>query len=147
MKRLLKTILCTGFSLVFIILPCGGCEEQMKWSPIYGATLCGALIGGIIGHQSDETEAGIEVGAAIFGVGALLSEIDSASKPKNTDNADDQVRYSPVSETYVIDVHNSNGTITPVEIKKKGETYIGPKNEQYKELPSEEQLRPTYGTK
>jgi hypothetical protein len=45
----------------------------------------------------------------------------------------------------VVEVTNSNGSITPVELKKKGCSYIGPNGERYDELPSEEQLRSVYG--
>jgi len=32
-----------------------------------------------------------------------------------------------------------------VTLKKKGDSYIGPKGERYDELPTEEQLKPIYG--
>jgi hypothetical protein len=148
MKTGFKTFLCAGISLLFIILPSGGCSSgNGTGSNIFNATILGAVVGGVVGHQSDETDAGIAVGAGLFAAGALLSELDSASHPKDIEKPESQVRYSPISETYIIDVHNLNGSITPVEIKKKGDAYIGPEGEQYKELPSEEQLRPTYGMK
>jgi len=48
---------------------CSGCG--MSLHPIYKATLAGALIGGIIGYQSDEALAGALIGGAILGVGEL----------------------------------------------------------------------------
>lgn len=42
-------------------------------------------------------------------------------------------------------IHNDNGSITPVKIRKKDGTYIGPKGERYEQLPTEEQLKPLYG--
>lgn len=116
------------------------CDNGLKLSPIYGATLWGALIGGIIGHQSDERDEGIAIGAAVFGVGELLRQTDKLShKEREHKHEDEDV------EQVVIEIHNSNGSITPVELKKEGSIYIGPKGERYEQLPTEEQLKPIYG--
>ena len=125
-------------SLMFL----SGCGEGMRASDIYGASLCGALVGVIIGHQSDEDGEGAALGAAVFGVGELLSQLDNLDKKEkeHRDEGDDGR-----TEIYIIQVHNSNGSITPIEIEKKGNTFIGPKGEHYDQLPTEEQLKPVYG--
>jgi hypothetical protein len=125
-------------SLMFL----SGCGEGMKASDIYSASLCGALVGGIVGYQSHEEGEGAAIGAAIFGVGELLDQLDNLDgKEKEHKETGDSGR----TEIYVIQVHNSNGSITPVEVEKKGDIFIGPKGEQYESLPTEEQLKPVYG--
>lgn len=125
-------------TLVFITALSGGCAG-MKGSEIYGKAIGGALIGGIIGYQSDEAEAGALMGAAIFGVGEFLHQADKLDKKevkKSTNECEEKI---------FVDVHNSNGSVTPVQLKKKDDVYIGPKGERYEELPTEEQLKPIYG--
>ena len=137
-----KNLLCVSIGILFVIIPCGGCGDQMRGSELYGATITGAIIGGIVGHQSDETEAGVAIGAALFCVGDLLGQMDRQADSQSNER---KIKEENIKETYVIEIHNSNGSITPVTIRKKDNIYIGPKKEQYKELPTEEQLRPLYG--
>jgi len=125
---------------------CGGCNEgngHMKLHPIYSSTLTGALIGGIIGYQSDEAGEGAALGAAVFGVGSLLHEMDHAQKHNNEWNS--SAEKPECTERVIVDIHNDNGSITPVTLRKKGDSYFGPKGERYDELPTEEQLKPIYG--
>ncbi len=127
--------------LIGSLLPvlCGGCGELLM-SPIYSSALGGALIGGIIGYQSGEPGEGALVGAAICGIGELFKQTDKlAREEKKQKDKDEDV------EKVVVEIHNSNGSVTPVELKKKGCIYIGPKGEHYKQLPTEEQLAPVYG--
>jgi hypothetical protein len=128
-----------------LVLGLGGCCGEnrsngcngLNLNPIYTAALTGALIGGIVGYQSDEPGEGAAVGAAIFGVGELLHQIDREHK--------DRERKDKCAEQAVVEIHNDNGSITPVKLKKEGSTYIGPKGERYEQLPTEEQLKPLYG--
>ena len=128
---------------------CGCCSENnnngrnsLQLSSIYGAALGGALIGGIIGYQSDETGEGVALGATICGVGALLHEMDHAQKHNDWNSNSDNPECT---EQVIVDIHNDNGSITPVKLKKKGDSYFGPKGERYDEPPTEEQLKPVYG--
>ena len=130
-------------ALVVSLLALGGCGEGMKASSIYGASLTGAVVGGIIGYQSHEEGEGAAIGAALFGIGELLDQLDKISD--EDDECDDDDDHDGRTEIYVIQVHNSNGSITPIEIEKKGNTFIGPKGEHYESLPTEEQLKPVYG--
>ena len=94
-----------------------------------------------MGYQSREEGEGAAVGAALFGVGELLRQIDNNSGQQK------QGKYGnndEIKEIYIIQVHNSNGSITPVELTKQGNIYIGPKGEQYEKLPTEEDLK-AYG--
>ncbi|MHC4623054.1 MAG: hypothetical protein ACYS4W_04040 [Planctomycetota bacterium] len=140
MKRAnMKSAMC--IVVVGILLPvvCGGCSGLLL-SPIYNAALLGGGIGGIIGYQSGEAAAGALLGAAILGTGEVLKQTDQLAKGE--DPKDCGCRGE---EKIVVEITNSNGSITPVELKRKGCDYIGPKGEHYKELPTEDQLRPVYG--
>ncbi|MFH1717411.1 MAG: hypothetical protein ABIF19_08685 [Planctomycetota bacterium] len=117
----------------------GGCAG-MKGSEIYGKALGGALVGGIIGYQSGEATAGALIGAAIVGVGEFLHQADQLEKKQAKEGCQDGC-----GEKIIVEVHNSNGSVTQVVLKKKGDAYIGPKGERYEELPDEEQLKPVYG--
>ena len=121
-----------------------GCNEGLKLHPIYGDAITGAIIGGIIGYQSREEGEGAAIGAAVFGIGELLKQLDEheCEEKEHEDWDDDDDGYK---EIFVIQVHNSNGSITPVEVEKRGDIFIGPKGEQYEQLPTEEQLKPVYG--
>lgn len=129
--------------IVCSLLLCG-CNEELRLHPIYSEAIQGAIIGGIVGYQSREEGEGAAIGAAIFGIGELLEQLDDheCEEEEHGDRDDDDDGYK---EIFVIQVHNSNGSITPVEVEKKGDIYIGPKGEQYEQLPTEEQLLPVYG--
>lgn len=137
------------FLVVSLVLGLCGCGSEthnqkgsdLKLSQIYGAALGGAIIGGIIGHQSDETGEGIAIGAAVLGVGELLRQTDKLAEKREREYQ----RKKTDAEQVVVEIHNSNGSITPVKLKKEGSIYIGPKGEHYDKLPTEEQLRPIYG--
>jgi hypothetical protein len=47
--------------------------------------------------------------------------------------------------TVTVNVTNSNGSITPVQLRKQGVGYVGPRGEFYDKLPTPEQLKPIYG--
>ncbi|MBN1975445.1 MAG: glycine zipper family protein [Sedimentisphaerales bacterium] len=130
-----------------ILIFSSGCGEQMKLKPIYDRAILGALIGGIVGYQSDETGEGAAIGASVLALGEILSQIDNQpgrqTEPKH-ENGKKPVSGS-IIETYIIEIHNENGSITPVEIRKEGDGYVGPTGEHYEKLPTEEQLKPIYG--
>lgn len=134
--------------IVSLVLSLGGCGSEnhnkdgngLKLSTIYGAALGGALIGGIIGHQSDETSEGVTLGAVVLGVGEFLRQTDElARKQRKHEDGDGDV------EKVIVEIHNENGSVTPVELTRDGTSYIGPKGEYYTDLPTEEQLKPVYG--
>lgn len=126
-----------------VLSACGCCNDggkRLKLSPIYQTALCGALIGGIVGHQSDEAAAGAALGAAVFGVGELLNQTDRMPHKEKEHKKKDEV-----VEEVLIQIRNDNGSFTSVVLKKKSSNYIGPNGEYYKELPTAEQLKPVYG--
>ena len=136
-----KTKLITLATLCVIIFS-SGCNEELKLHPLFEESLKGAIIGGVIGYQSHEEGEGAAVGATLFGVGELLRQIDESNngEQKEAKNSHSE----KIKEVYIIQVHNSNGSITPVELTKVDNIYFGPKGEQYEKLPTEEDLK-AYG--
>ncbi len=68
-------------TIVSLCISLCGCQG-LEYHDIYVAALVGAAVGGIVGHQSDECEAGVAVGATVFAVGELLSQIDDLPREK-----------------------------------------------------------------
>jgi hypothetical protein len=148
MKSISKELLCISLAVTIIISASGCSGGKGSGSHIFNAAVIGGVIGGIIGHQSDETEAGIAVGATLFGVGAALAEMDKQHHTPSKEAHENMVKNDKaesIRETYIIEIHNSNGSVTSVKIRRKGSVYIGPNDERYDELPTEEQLKPVYG--
>lgn len=104
-------------------------------------TLAGAGLGAIIGHQSGHTAEGAAIGAGAGAVGGYIlgNEKDKAQTQSQLNAVQAQ------ANTVIINVNNSNGSITPVTLTRQGNLYVGPKGEQYTSLPTEEQLRKVYG--
>ena len=110
--------------------------------------LAGAGLGAIVGHQSGHTAEGAVIGAAAGGAGGYIlgNEKDKTQMQNQVNAAQAQANQAQVqANTVVINVHNSNGSITPVTITRQGNIYVGPKGEQYTALPTEDQLKSVYG--
>jgi len=140
-----------GFPVALLVLTLGvgltGCATtgagQLS-NASQGATvgsLLGAGLGAVIGHQSGETGEGAALGAAAGAVGGYVlgNEQDKVQMQAQTAQA------LQSANTVVINVKNSNGSITPVTLHRQGNIYVGPRGEQYSHLPGEEQLRSIYG--
>lgn len=133
--------------IIALVIACivifnSGCNEDLKLHPIFDEAIKGAIIGGIIGYQSHEEGEGAAIGATLFGVGELLCQIDEYNDREEKEAKSGH--NDKIKEIYIVQVHNSNGSITPVELTKEGNIYIGPKGEQYEKLPTEEDLK-SYG--
>lgn len=123
-----------------------GCTQATKGAGIGGAL--GALAGGVIGHQSGNTAAGAAIGAAVGGGGGYMlgNEMDKGDAQNQRDaNAANAAAGLQAANTQIINITNSNGSITPVTIRRQGNVWVGPKNEIYNALPTVEQLKPIYG--
>ena len=149
MKTTLRKAVSVVLTATLLAALSGCCEEHrsdhgkpIRLSPIYSSAIFGAIIGGIVGYQSEEPGEGAGVGAALFGVGALLGEIDHMNREAECEDDDD----GEDEEEVVFQIRNDNGSETAVVLKKKGSTYIGPEGEHYDRLPTEKQLKPTYGS-
>ena len=111
-------------------------------------TLAGAGLGAIIGHQSGHTAEGAVIGGALGAGGGYIvgNEKDKAEMQGQVNAAQAQANAAQAAaNTVVINVKNSNGSITPVTLTRQGNIYVGPKGEQYTTLPTEEQLKQVYG--
>ena len=91
-----------------------------------------------MGYQSHEEGEGAAIGAGLFTVGELLSQSD---KHRQKEHEHKESR----SQDVVVEIRNDNGSITPVRLRKKDGSYIGPKGEHYDQIPTQEQLKPLYG--
>jgi len=113
-----------------------GCESDAQTGALIG-TAAGAGIGQAIGHDTESTLIGAGVGAA--GGYMIGSEQDKKKARAETKAEMDSLRQE--MNVVTINVTNSNGSITPVRLRKQGVVYIGPRGETYTTLPTEEQLK------
>ena len=119
-------------SLILTAPGCNSSDTTVDLGHIAESALTGAALGWIVGHQSNEDCEGIAVGASVFGLLALLDEIEEVEEAKK--------------ETTVW-VPNPDGSYTPVTIRQKKDFYVGPQGEYYKKIPAPEQLQTRYGLK
>ena len=143
-----KTSVVIALVASLALSACGGCSSscdssdsgRLKLHPIYESMLWGALIGGIIGHQSDEAGNGAALGAGVFGLGTLLQQTDKMPHER------EEPEHKPEEQQeVVVQIPNDNGSLTPVVLKREDGDYVGPNGEYYKRLPTAEQLKPIYG--
>jgi len=121
-----------GLCLVFS----AGCESDAQTGAAVGA-LAGAGIGQLAGGDTESTLVGAAVGG---GVGYAVGNEQDKKKMKSQIEA---AEYA--ANTVTVNIVNSNGSITPVVLRRQGNYYIGPRGEQYSSLPTPEQLKPVYG--
>ncbi|MDO8303115.1 MAG: glycine zipper domain-containing protein [Sedimentisphaerales bacterium] len=129
-------VVVAGVGLVFV----AGCETKAQTGAGIG-TLGGAGLGAIIGHQSGNAGVGALIGGAAGAAGGYLigNEGDKKDTQREMQSARDE------ANTTVVNITNSNGSITPVILRRSGNMWIGPKGEQYMSIPTVEQLKPVYG--
>jgi hypothetical protein len=135
MEKKLTTILVTtifSFGLLFFV----GCESDAQVGSAVGA-LAGASIGQLAGGDSEGTLIGAVVGGAagyMFG-----NESDKAREQAERAYMRQEMR------TVAVNITNSNGSISQVRLKRHGVGYVGTRGEYYRQLPTEDELRPIYG--
>ncbi|MBN2183226.1 MAG: hypothetical protein JW715_15050 [Sedimentisphaerales bacterium] len=122
-----KLVICTLAGTLFLSV-CG-CNEGMKWHPVYEAAIVGGIVGAIVGHQHDEDCKGAVIGSAIGALGRYLEQYDNLAG----------------AEEVVVEVASEDGAVIPVVLKKKDGTYFCPNGEHYNKLPSQEELRVIFG--
>lgn len=126
--------LLLGLLLVGLLV--SGCESDAQTGAGIGA-LAGAGIGQLAGRDTEATLIGAAIGA---GAGYIIgNEQDKKKQKAEMENQADDV------DTVIVNVVNSNGSVTPVKLRRKGAGYVGPKGEYYETLPTSEQLKPAYG--
>ena len=137
-----------AMALVGILILASGCTTTGRGAAIgAGAgTALGAASGAIIGHQSGHTGEGALIGglvgaAAGTATGAAVGHANQRNREQDAAIAQAQQD----ANTQIVNVKNSNGSITPVRLVRQGATWVGPRGEVYTSLPTEEQLRSVYG--
>ena len=104
-------------------------------------TAIGAGVGGGLGAIAGNNIEGIsKTEGAIAGavIGGLLGN-QSGRQQDQINNLQGQVNQN------VVNVQNSNGSVTPVILHRSGNGWQGPRGEFYNNLPSEGQLKQAYG--
>lgn len=76
----------------------GGGGSELKYHDIYMASFTGALVGLVIGHQSNEDGEGAALGAAVFGIGEFLSQLDN--QPKKEKDLEEAAGEVAAGRTY-----------------------------------------------
>ena len=145
--RFSAVVLTLGLAASGCATTSSGEPNQATQGALLGS-LAGAGLGAIIGHQSGETGEGAAIGAGVGALGGYIfgNEQDKTQLQTETANAQQSANAALQSaNTLVINVKNSNGSITPVTVHRNGNLYQGPKGEIYTQLPTEDQLRPVYG--
>jgi hypothetical protein len=117
-----------SLGLAFVV----GCESDAQTGALIG-TAVGAGAGQAIGGDTTSTLIGAAVGG---GAGYMIG---GERDKKKTKAEIDALRQD--MNTVTINITNSNGSITPVTLRKQGVVYIGPRGETYTTLPTEEQLK------
>ncbi len=124
-----------------LVLACGiaftaGCENDAGNTALIG-TAVGAGIGALAGGGTE----GALIGGAIGGGAGYM--IGNESDKKKTRSEIAAVRAE--QDIVTVWITNSNGSQTPVKLRRDGPGYIGPRGERYPTLPTEAQLKPVYG--
>ncbi|HUW55445.1 MAG TPA: hypothetical protein VMZ92_02345 [Planctomycetota bacterium] len=110
------------------------------------------LLGRAIGDEEGATETGLDAQGGDDTEGALIGAGRGTVRGYIIGNEADKARMrtdveaSPeTGDTKVVNVRNTNGSITPVTLRRGHGVWIGPRGEQYLTLPTPEQLHPIYG--
>ena len=108
-----------------------------------GATL-GTIGGAAAGAAVGDTK-GALIGAGVGAVGGGL--IGNAMDQNNRlDDVEAQAAAAnQAANTFTVNITNSNGSVTPVVLRRQGNVWVGPRGEQYPAIPTVEQLKPVYG--
>ena len=143
--------MCT-VGMVSAAMLVGGCETANQSPNTATDAVIGGGLGAGLGMMAGNNIRGLNRGeGAIAGalVGTLLgAAIGQQSDKADRNNAQMNAQLQSVQEqalTTIITVNNSNGSTTPVVIRRSGNQYIGPRGEYYNALPTTDQLRPVYG--
>ena len=126
------TVLVVSVGLTF----CIGCESDAQTGAGVGA-LAGAGIGQLAGGDTESTLIGAAVGG---GAGYMIGNEQDKKETKTEMN---ELRQE--MNTVMVNVTNSNGSVSQVKLTKQGVGYVGPRGEYYNHLPTSEELRPVYG--
>jgi hypothetical protein len=115
----------------------GGCETQAQSGALIGSGI-GAGVGALASHGR---AGGTLVGAAVGGGAGYIvgNEADKAQQRQQMANMQQQMN------SVLVNIHNSNGSVSVVRLTRSGPGYVGPRGEYYDHLPTEAELQPIYG--
>jgi hypothetical protein len=123
-------------TLVLMGLFLVGCETQAQSGALIG-TGVGAGVGALAGGSAESTLIGGAVGG---GAGYIIgNEADKKQQKQEMQNMQEQ------ANSVLVNIHNSNGSVSTIKLYRSGPGYTGPRNEYYDHLPTEAELRPVYG--
>ena len=134
MKKEIVSLLALSLLAVVTV----GCQDTGSGALI-GAGL-GAGAGAILGNNVDGLSKG--EGAAIgAATGGVIGGV-SGHQQKQINEARGE---AAAANTYVVNVQNSNGSVTPVTLHRVAAGWQGPRGEIYSGMPTEHDLRGAYG--
>ena len=139
-KKMSKNVLMLLTAMVVSLVLVVGCETEAGKGAGLGA-LAGAGIGAIAGHQSGRTAEGALIGGAVGGGAGYMLGNEGDKKKQQAEMSNIREEMNIV----MVNITNSNGSVSPVRLTKQGTGYVGPKGEFYNHLPTEAELKPVYG--
>ena len=134
-RYMLITALVSVLIITTIIIV--DCETQGQSGALIGSGV-GAGVGALASRGS---ATGTLVGAAVGGGAGYIvgNEADKQQQRREMYNMQQQ------ANSVLVNIHNSNGSISVVRLSRSGVGFVGPRGEYYDTLPTEDQLRPIYG--
>ncbi len=146
--------LLTMITFIFVISGCADTQTKANEGAGIGGIL-GAAAGGIIGHQTHDTAAGMLIGGVVGAASgaAIGSQIPNPNPyPYPYFQPVPVVVAQPVpvvvpaaTDTLSVNIPNDNGGYTVVILKRSGNGFVGPQGEFYPGFPRISQLKAMYG--
>jgi len=118
------------------LLAAAGCETAAQTGAAVGV-LAGAGIGQAVGGTAGATIAGAAIGGA---AGYMIGNEEDKREART-----EHVRIRQEMDFVVVNVTNSNGSISRVRLWREGPGFVGTRGEYYDHLPTQDELRPIYG--
>jgi hypothetical protein len=114
-----------------------GCETQGQSGALVGSGI-GAGVGALASRGSAE---GTLIGAAVGGGAGYIvgNEADKKQQKQEMQNTQSEMNSA------LVNIHNSNGSISTVRVTRSGTGFTGPRGEWYDHFPTEAELKPVYG--
>jgi uncharacterized protein YcfJ len=137
----LTIIIVAAVALLAMIFT-GGCESDAQTGTAVGA-LGGAAVGQAVGHDTKSTAIG--AGAGALGGYILGKQSDNRKEKKAEEAAAAAQKAQDEANIIPVKITNSNGSVYTVKLKKQGNVYVGPRGEEYAQMPTEDQLKQVYG--
>jgi uncharacterized protein YcfJ len=139
---MMKFIALSVSTVIIVSIFAVGCETNAQNDALIGSAV-GAGAGAIIGHQSGHATKGALIGGGAGAAGGYIvgNEQDKKQQGGNFQSTSPQ----QATNTVIVNIINSNGSVTPVKLTRSGNNYIGPRGEVYDHLPTDTELKPVYG--